>query len=133
MFASPNDPVANRSAARYARAVTLGVHVLVDGEGCDGARLADADNVAGALAALPERLGLEVVAPPQVTAREDVVAGVVLIAESHVSIHALPAEGRVLADVFSCRPFDEALAVEVLDTHFGFARYTVRRVTRGEG
>jgi S-adenosylmethionine/arginine decarboxylase-like enzyme len=111
--------------------VTLGVHVLVDGEDCDRAALADPLCVAAALDALPARLGLRVVAPAQVNAEGDVVAGVVLIAESHISIHALPAEGRVLADVFSCRAFDEALAVAVLREQFGFARHTVRRVTRG--
>jgi S-adenosylmethionine decarboxylase len=112
--------------------VTLGVHLLIDADGCPHGRLSNPSLVRDALVSVPDKLSLTRVAPPQVTQEGDVIAGVVLISESHVSIHALPAEGRLLADVFSCRAFDAEAAVEALREIFGFERVRAEVVNRGE-
>jgi len=39
------------------------------------------------------------------------VSGFVIIAESHISIHTFPHRNYVNIDIFSCRPFDQQLAL----------------------
>lgn len=112
--------------------MTLGVHLLIDAEDCPAGRLSNPSLVRDALVAVPDALSLTRVAPPQVNAEGDVIAGVVLISESHVSIHALPREGRMLADIFSCRAFDTDAAVEALREIFGFESVHIDVVSRGE-
>jgi S-adenosylmethionine decarboxylase len=39
-------------------------------------------------------------------AGDDGITGVVIIAESHISLHTYPHKNFVFVDLFSCRPFD---------------------------
>ncbi|MEQ9503773.1 MAG: S-adenosylmethionine decarboxylase [Deltaproteobacteria bacterium] len=107
--------------------MSLGVHLLIDADDCSAAL--DEAGVERALECLVERLALTAVAPPQIRAQADGVVGIVLISESHISIHT---RGRAVhADVFSCRAFDEDLAVRTLREVFSFERCAVQRVERG--
>lgn len=47
------------------------------------------------------------------------ISGFVMIAESHLSIHAFPEQGIFKADVFSCRNFDLVFATNRLKEFFG--------------
>lgn len=73
-------------------------------------------------------LGMRVLAGP-LTGREEGppdhegCSGVVILYESHAAIHTYPCVGEAFIDVFSCRPFDTALAEEVITSHFG--TYTI--------
>ena len=56
-------------------------------------------------------LGMTVIAGPQCVKQDSGWAGIVVIAESHISVHTRGLE--VYGDVFSCQPFD-ANAVRLL-------------------
>ena len=60
------------------------------------------------------------------------VSGVILIAESHLSVHTWPEEGFAAVDIFTCgEEMDAEVAIAVLKEAFG-AEETVMRVhTRG--
>ncbi len=110
----------------------LGTHWLARATGCDRDALADAESLAETLRALPEALGLTRVGEPVVHARPaDGVAGVVLLSESHASLHASPADGTLFADVFSCAPFDPAVAERVLRETFRPEQLETQLVDRG--
>ena len=88
---------------------TLGWHWLFDGYDARRDRLADRACLIRALDALPDRLGLTKVSRPHCFAHEEAgapaLAGVVLLAESHLGLHTFPQSGVVSCDLFSCRPF----------------------------
>ena len=60
------------------------------------------------------------------------VTGVVLLAESHMSIHTWPEYGYAAVDVFTCgEEIDPWKAYEFLRDSFGAQRFEAREVTRG--
>ena len=63
------------------------------------------------LQSLPTQIGMTIIWGPQVLAQGDNIYGVVIIAESHISVHATPQ--TVLVDIFSCRDFDYERAREI--------------------
>lgn len=82
----------------------LGVHWLLDASGCaNGLTLASLPALEDVLVGLCEALGLTRVSPPQLFGpnAEDggSLMGIVLIAESHLSVHAYPTLGRLHADL----------------------------------
>ncbi len=92
---------------------------MADAEGCDASSMT-AERVHWLLLELPKRLGLTVVSEPAVQAHADgSVAGVVLIAESHLSLHCFPKLRTVHADIFSCAEFSQELAKAALTESFG--------------
>ena len=124
-----------------ALAAGFGVHLTLDGYGGAREKLADGAHVLACLSDLPERLGMHKLAEPfliELGHHSDKdpggVSGVVLIAESHISIHTFPLRGFVSADVYTCQNqldteqicqyFAEAFELQDLETHL------VRRGTR---
>lgn len=57
--------------------------------------------------------------------------GIILIAESHITIHALPREKRIFIDIFSCKDFDSAIAVEYLTRQFHLTEVKSTALDRG--
>lgn len=110
----------------------LGLHWIARATGCDPARLADAGLLADTLRALPDRLGLTRIGEPVVGVQEGGgIAGVVLLSESHASLHAVPSEGLLFADIFSCAPFTPEAAALVLGRAYAPAALEQRLVERG--
>jgi S-adenosylmethionine decarboxylase len=88
----------------------FGVHLMMDGYGCDPARLADRAGLAALLERLPADLGMHPIAPPCVVEvgaqnRKDPggLSGFVMIAESHLSFHTFPARQFISIDVYTCQ------------------------------
>ncbi len=97
-------------------------HLVVDAFVADGQRLGDVAAIFELLDTLPERIGMTKIAPPYVFRYSGVkpedwgVTGVVIIAESHISIHTFAEHRRFHLDVFSCKPFDvEQVRQQVCD------------------
>lgn len=59
------------------------------------------------------------------------VSGVVVLAESHISIHTWPERGYAAIDVFMCGECDPYLTVPVLEAAFAPARVAVAEHRRG--
>lgn len=96
------------------------MHWLASGTAADEVRLRNLDVVRGVLARLAPSLGLVCVDGPSVHRNEDgSIVGMVLLAESHASIHIPAAGSDYLADVFSCVDFDTQLAVDLFVAAFG--------------
>lgn len=112
--------------------VASGAHLLADLHGMAAPTLRDAD----ALAALLARAAF--------AARATVlfshfhafgdgggVTGVVLLAESHISIHTWPEHGFAAVDIFMCGTADASRALLVIETGLGASRCVRRLVPRG--
>ncbi len=61
------------------------------------------------------------------------VTGVLLLAESHISIHTWPEYGFAAADIFMCGQAEPERALAVLQQAFAPASTQVQRVLRGNG
>lgn len=106
--------------------IELGWHWIVDAFDCDAAALADRRVLARLLVELPEALGLRSVGEPQVHVEagpEPLLVGLVLLAESHFSIHARPANRVLHADLFSCVRFDVERCLLKLQQAYGFREH----------
>jgi S-adenosylmethionine decarboxylase len=111
-------------------------HVMLDLYGCDPDGLADEAFLRGVLDEYPRHIGMEKVGPVELryiktsNPLDDGYSGFVIIATSHVSLHAWAPYGMVNIDIFSCEPFDEADVVAFASEMFQTADVEVHSVQR---
>ena len=88
------------------------IHVMLDLFGCNPKVLANEALLRRVLDEYPTRIGMEKVSPVELrdiktsNPLDDGFSGFVIIATSHVSLHAWPPYGVVNIDIFSCEDFD---------------------------
>lgn len=115
----------------------FGPHLILEAYGCPKEALADLSLISRTLDAYPEQLAMTKIMPPYVfTYRGSVpddwgVSGVVLIAESHISIHTFPDKQFVTLDIFSCKEFDVQAAIDYFCQVFKPERYDKQVLIRG--
>lgn len=109
----------------------LGRHLLVEYRGCDPARLDDLPFIEALMRRAVEAAGVTVIdgffhrfAPQGVT-------GVVVIAESHLSVHTWPELGYAAVDFFTCGDAPPEPAHRLLCEGLGASRYAAITVQRG--
>lgn len=112
---------------------------MVDGYGGDPGRLDDDALLKRCLFDLSEAMGMRPLAPPQIVSAPDNMlrdpggwSGVLIIAESHISLHTFPRRRFVSADVYTCRNgMDCDVAAQLLRSTFLLADTEVQFVRRG--
>lgn len=113
-------------------------HVMLDLYHCNPQLLACEKFLRRILDEYPERIGMEKVSPVFLrdiktsNPMDDGYSGFVIIATSHVSLHAWPPYGMVNIDIFSCEPFDEDEVVRFATTMFQTQDVEVNSVTRAK-
>lgn len=117
----------------------FGEHLTIDGYGGDVQKLDDKELVLSCLNELPGLLGMQKMVEPQIVVfpGNDIkdpggVTGVVLIAESHISIHTFPKRRFLTADVYSCRSgMDRALITDYFKKRFDLQDIEENFIKRG--
>ncbi|MCX4239882.1 adenosylmethionine decarboxylase [Paraliomyxa miuraensis] len=110
---------------------TRGRHWVVELHGCRSTILDDQDAVADLLKRAAEAAGATVL-DVHVHGFDPVgVAGVAVLAESHLSIHTWPEVGYVAADLYTCGRCDPSRAYAVLVSELAATRSEVMELTRG--
>jgi len=115
----------------------FGPHLILEAYGCPKEKLADVSSICKVLDAYPPQLEMTKIMPPYVftyhgTVEDDWgVSGVVLIAESHISIHTFPDKGFATLDIFSCKDFEIEAAVKFFCEHFEPESYDQQVFMRG--
>jgi S-adenosylmethionine decarboxylase len=109
---------------------------------CDKEKLVDIKLIYKILDELPSLLGMRKVIPPYVIPYKGSdnpehfdkggVSGVVIIAESHISIHTFVAQGYANMDIFSCKNFDAEKATKYLAEVFGAKKIEKKFLMRGK-
>lgn len=111
----------------------LGRHLLVELYGCAAERLGEPAFVERALMLAAERAGATILGHHFHRFEPHGVSGVVVIAESHLSIHTWPERAYAAADIFSCGPHvHPEVAVRVLGEELGCPAPRVLEIPRGE-
>jgi S-adenosylmethionine decarboxylase len=102
----------------------FGPHLILEAYGCPKQNLIDLNLISQVLDAYPKRLGMTKIMPPYVfnwreSDEEDWgISGIVLIAESHITIHTFPEKQFIALDIFSCKDFDTEDAVTYFCDYF---------------
>lgn len=110
---------------------------MIDCYGCNKEKLSDMDLIFDTLNKFPDQIGMTKIMPPYVfkyqgTVPEDYgISGVVLIAESHITIHTFPEKMHAFIDIFSCKDFDTAPATAYMIDLFEASNYDVQLSSRG--
>jgi len=116
-----------------------GPHLTFDGYNADPKRLNDMQVVFEFLLNLPAIIGMRRLTQPYVISYDGAdkpddygVTGIVIIATSHISIHTYPHDKTFFLDIFSCKQFDTAKALDFVRKTFKAKREEVELVVRGK-
>lgn len=113
-------------------------HVMLDLYHCNPTLLQCEAFLKRVLDEYPDRIGMEKVSPVFLrdiktsNPMDDGYSGFVIIATSHVSLHAWPPYGMVNLDIFSCEPFDEDEVVRFAMTMFQTQDVELHSVERAQ-
>lgn len=111
---------------------TLGHHSLIELSGCDPEKLKRVAGVRRAMLEAARRANGTIVKAVFHAFSPWGVSGVVVIAESHLTIHTWPEHGYAAVDVFSCSPkLKQAEVRKWLAGEFGARRTKTVRLKRG--
>lgn len=112
--------------------VRVGVHVLADLQGIEPALLRDGAALEAALRAAAYGAGAQVLASHfHSFGTNQGVTGVVLLAESHISIHTWPEFAFAAADIFMCGRSQPKRALKLLVQSLAPTRQEIRTAVRG--
>lgn len=112
------------------------LHVMLDLYGCNAELLADEALLRQVLDEYPTRISMVKVSPVELrhiktnNPLDDGFSGFVIIATSHISLHAWPPYGMVNIDIFSCEDFDVQETVTYAQTMFQTDDVEVHAVER---
>ena len=110
----------------------LGRHLLLDLNDCDKEVLNDLSFLRNTLVAAAIDCGATVLSESFHPFEPQGVSGVVVIAESHLSIHTWPEYGYAAVDIFTCgTSVQPEKAVEVLIEKLGAKDHSLTEIQRG--
>lgn len=105
--------------------VDAGLHVTFDIRSSHTAALSSLSCIHSFLLEVISITRMRALMPPYVfrydgdgDAQEQGITGIVVIAESHISIHTYPMKNGAFLDVFSCRSFDHRSVLECVNATF---------------
>jgi len=111
---------------------TKGRHLLVDYYGCCSSTLNDLHKIEEIILKATEVAKMNIVGHIMHSFDVEGISGVVLIAESHLSIHTWPSQGYASVDCYTCgeegNPFD---AHEYINKELGAKDCKIRLINRG--
>ena len=110
----------------------IGHHFIVEASGCNADVISDVGEVEKILVAAAERTGAKIWTSSFHKFNPHGVSGVVVISESHLSIHTWPEFGYAALDIYTCgdhvRP---ETGIEYAVESFGAASSHITELTRG--
>lgn len=110
----------------------LGRHLLIELQDCDREALNDLGFLRDAMVVAAIDCGATVLGESFHHFSPQGVSGVVVIAESHLSVHTWPEYGYAAVDIFTCgTTVEPEKAVEVLIERLGAKNHSVMEIPRG--
>ena len=110
-----------------------GGHFTMDLFECPKDKLSSQDFITRFLDQFPGEIEMHKVSEPSVFPWEDKdggrgLSGVVLITESHITVHTFPEKGMAFVDVFSTKDFNLAFASNYIANYFESTKYEVSKI-----
>lgn len=129
----------NKKRGRFGVKYGFGPHLTLDGYECDARKLDDMNFLYGLLDTLPGMIGMTKIMPPYILyydgkdkPEDRGFSGVVIIAESHISIHTYPEKRFLTFDIYSCKEFDIDRTVDYVVKAFSIGNFDKRVFKRGK-
>ena len=116
----------------------FGPHLTFDIKCQDSASLNDYNKIFKFLHELPDKIGMTKITQPYVfpysglVPEDEGITGMVIIAESHISIHTFPLKNYAFIDIFSCKPFDWSNISNIIKETFHADEMEFNIVQRGK-
>jgi S-adenosylmethionine decarboxylase len=116
----------------------FGPHLTLDLIGCPKEILSDYNLHFDLLKKLPEMIGMTPITQPYVfpysglVPEDKGITGIVIIAESHLSVHSFEEKGYTFIDMFSCKAFDVEKAEKFIIDLFKPERVEKNLIQRGK-
>jgi S-adenosylmethionine decarboxylase len=116
----------------------FGPHLTLDLKGCPKEILENYNLHFDYLKKLPEMIGMTPITQPYLfpysglVPEDKGITGIVIIAESHLSIHSFEDKGYTFIDMFSCKSFDVESAIKYTLELFKPESYEMKMVERGK-
>jgi len=117
---------------------SFGPHLTLDLIGCPKEILQDYNLHFNFLKNLPEMIGMTPITQPYVfpysglVPEDKGITGIVIIAESHLSVHSFEDKGYTFIDMFSCKPFDVEKAEKFIIELFRPEKVEKNLIARGK-
>lgn len=117
---------------------SFGPHITLDLKGCPKEILSNYNLHFDYLKSLPELIQMTPITQPYVFPYSGLIpsdkgiTGIVIIAESHISIHSFEEKGYSFIDIFSCKNFDIDKAIKITTDLFKPDSYELNVVERGK-
>lgn len=109
-----------------------GTHIICELSGCDARTLTDVERVRSIMVAAAQEANAEILKTAFHRFQPQGVSGVVVIAESHLSIHTWPEAGYAAVDFYTCGDHtDPWRACEYAARHLGAQTMLTTEVKRG--
>jgi S-adenosylmethionine decarboxylase len=112
---------------------TLAKHLLLELHGCDRKLLNEPDELKRLMLAAAERARAHVVADVVHRYAPHGVTCLLVLEESHFSLHTWPEAGYAAADFYTCGSLLPELALELLRDGLSATRFELLTVERGRG
>ena len=110
----------------------LGIHIVVELKDCKSDILNNLDEVRGAMVGAAKEAGATIVEVAFHEFSPFGISGMVIIAESHLSIHTCPEYGYAAVDIFTCGDvINPETAVKYLIKRFGSLNPSMVKIKRG--
>jgi S-adenosylmethionine decarboxylase len=109
----------------------LGTHLILDFEGCDMEILKDVRKIRMAMITAAKKANATIVKKGFHKFEPFGVSGMIIIAESHLSIHTWPEYCYAAVDIFACGTIDVNAAANCLAKRLKSTRCKKRRLKRG--
>lgn len=116
----------------------FGPHITLDLKGCPKEVLSDYNLHFNYLKSLPELIHMTPITQPYVfpysglVPEDKGITGIVIIAESHISVHSFEDKGYCFIDIFSCKDFDVERAIQITKDMFKPNDCEINVVARGK-
>ncbi|ANU23664.1 S-adenosylmethionine decarboxylase proenzyme [Planococcus donghaensis MPA1U2] len=112
---------------------TMGRHVIAELWQCDFDKLNDMDFIEQTFVDAALKSGAEVREVAFHKFAPQGVSGVVIISESHLTIHSFPEHGYASVDVYTCGDLDPTIAAEYIAEALGSTSRELVEIPRGMG
>ena len=115
----------------------FGPHLYIDATVNNSSNIDDLDYIFMFMNFLPEKIGMTKITQPYIFRYSGLnpddcgITGMVIIAESHISIHTFTKKNYIFLDIFSCKYFNYLEVVEIFKNFFNVKTINYKIVQRG--